>query len=361
MAYRIHSFDGLLLPEYMFDNDSQDMGTGDALTSYLQLPGGGWYDQYRDLKSPQGVRPILKTCVLWGDTAEELKNNLDNLRSKIGKPGRLVVLYDDESLRWQWARLKRVSAPRPEKAKAHWLPVRLEWESAAQWWYGLVLGDDWVVGDLSFLIGDGTAELDQNEYSYDVSSSPDTLEVKHNGNIYARNVRIEITKNGNLSSYVLWNRATGQYLTVSPSYTDSTLYIDAGSREVYEVDHDTLATISSISGRGNKIYVTTSAAHGLSTGDDVRISGTDNYDGLYRDIDVSDSTNFTVDIDPKRLASGETETSGTVEEFTDKYASLDAQDKTYWFSLAPGTNEIDVQYVNSGDLTIVFRFYDHYA
>lgn len=363
MAYVIHSFDALMLPEYIQDGDSQDMGTGDALTAYLQLPGGGFYDQYRDLPSPQGIRPIVKNCILWGETAAALKENLDDLRGKIGRPGRLVVAYDDNSLRWQWARLKRVSTPRPERAKANWLPVRLEWETVAQWWYGIIaVPEDWTWGDGSWLWGDGTAEFGQNEYSYEVLASPETIEVEHAGNIHARNVRIEISKDGTQSSYILWNRATGQYLAYSPTHTNGTVVIDAGSREVYEIDHATAVTISAIEGKGNKIYVTTSGAHGLNTGDDVRISGTDNYDGLYRGINADgDADELTVDVDPRRLASGETEATGTVEAFTDGYADLDAEDKTFWMSLAPGTNEIDVSYVNAGTVTIVIRFYDHYA
>lgn len=362
MAYRILSFDGLLLPEYIQESDFQDMGTGEALTAYLQLPGGGWYDQYRDLPSPQGIRPIVKNCMLWGETAAELKENLDDLRGKIGWPGRLVVAYDDGSLRWQWARLKRVVAPRPEKAKSKWLPMRLEWETVAQCWYGIIaVPDEWTWGDGSWLWGDGTAEFGQNEHSYTIVASPDTIEMEHAGNIPARNIRIEISKDGTQSSYILWNRATGQYLTISPTATNGTIYIDAGSREVYEVDHDTAVTIATIEGKGNKIYVVSSGAHGLDSGDDVRISGTEHYDGLYRDITVSDSTDFTLDVDPRHLASGETETAGTIEVFADSYADLTAEDKTFWFSLAPGTNEIDIQYVNTGTIEIVFRFYDHYA
>ena len=363
MAYRIYSFDGQLLPEYIQPGDTQNMGTGDALTGYLQLPGGGYYDQYRDQKSPQGIRPISKSCVIWGDDAEDAKDKLDALRSKIGVPGRLVVLYDDDSPRWQWARLRSVDAPRPEKAVGPWLPCRLSWETAAQWWYGIVQGEDWVVGDLSFLIGDGTAELDQNEFTFSGTGDGTTtdLHVWQNGNITARNVRIELTTDGPNTSYTLWNRTTGQYLIISPTYADGTIYIDAGSREAYEVDHSTPLTVATLYGQGSKIYVTTSGAHGLASGDDVRISGTGNYDGLYYAITVSDTTDFTVDIDPKSLLSGEEETTGTIEEFVDKYAALVAEDKMYWLSLAPGENVIDFGWVNTGSYSMTFRFYDHYA
>jgi hypothetical protein len=58
MAYVISMFDGLALSPYIQRGDSQDIGTGAALTSFLQLPGGGYYDNYRDRISPQGIRPL---------------------------------------------------------------------------------------------------------------------------------------------------------------------------------------------------------------------------------------------------------------------------------------------------------------
>ena len=133
MPYVIQQFGNLIVPPYLHPGDGQDLGTGGALTSFLQLPGGGYYDNYQSHISPQGIRPISKSGIFLG-TPQELREQLDAWRAMLGRRAKLAVLFDDGALRWQWARLQDVSTPRGVEVKHGWMPFAFTWITAAQNW-----------------------------------------------------------------------------------------------------------------------------------------------------------------------------------------------------------------------------------
>ncbi len=94
-------FDGLALSPYVHSGDSQDLGSGTAMTAFLSLPGGGFFDNFGHDKSPQSVQTIHKSGILLG-TPTELYTQLQAWRSKVGIRGKLVALWDDGKLRWKW-------------------------------------------------------------------------------------------------------------------------------------------------------------------------------------------------------------------------------------------------------------------
>lgn len=111
MAYALTEFDGLTLPAYKESSQTDDLGTGQALTSYARMPGGGWYDNYGSGVAPLGLDPIVKESRLIETSTGNLRTALDNLRAKKGKRGVLKATFHDGTIRWLYARLVDVDHP----------------------------------------------------------------------------------------------------------------------------------------------------------------------------------------------------------------------------------------------------------
>jgi hypothetical protein len=370
--YKIYMFDGLVLPEYLSQGGSNDIGSGDALTSFNQLPGGGFFDNYGARVSPQNIRPITRNCILWGDTAAELYTNFNALRGKIGKRGKLTVMFDSGELWWQWARLQRVHNPRPLEAKANWLPCTLTFITASQQWYGLIeSGDTWEVGDESFYLGDGTAEMGMESHSFDLDFGSGSLETTLTtaGSTYVRNMRIEIALDENIEDITLWFGATGHRLGWENPLIEGgwTLLIDTGEKSC-RVRHDTDSkNITGIDNYGARVYVATSTAHGRATGDSVELSGTEDFDGTYHNIVVTGTHEFYYEKLPETELPTTEGSGGVVYYLQDTWANLTVYDRTNWMLLAPGDNVVSLIYVNDGglgaqvqDYSVNFAWYDHY-
>lgn len=371
MAYRIAQFGDLVITDItsLPENGSNDMGSGDALTSFSQLPGGGFFDNYGAADSPQGIRPIVRNCLLWGDTAEELVENLKAIRAKIGTRNVLTIEFDTGERWWQWARLQQVQMPRPQSAKGSFLPCNLKWVTASQQWYGLVQsGDSWAIGDDSFYLGDGAVTLGMNDYSFDLDFPNDdiTVTLPNGGNTFVRNMRIAVAGDSNLLYIEIDCAQTGSRLSWSNfSPPDQwTLTIDTGAKSCLLREDSGGKTISTISVLGSKVVLSTSSVHGLSEGDSVEILGTNSFDGIYHDIHVEHSQAFHFSINPE-LFLRENETTGTVYPVSNARADLVIQDRKNWFLLAAGDNDINV--ISEGDsgtqlqdYLIQFRWYEHF-
>lgn len=197
---KIRQFGEMLIPQKKEFGASQEdnLGTGRALTSWQQLPDGTFFDNYYGVeRRPQGVRPVTKEGVLYAETAAEIEVAIDEMRAYIGVMDKLTVQMRSGDLRWQWAVLKEVDTPAPS-GRPTAVPLQLTWETAAQYWFGLVnSGDGWSVGDDTFSLGDGTAELGQNSYTYtltvDGGATAQVIELTHNGNIPATNLVVRVT------------------------------------------------------------------------------------------------------------------------------------------------------------------------
>lgn len=365
MPYIVKLFDGLAVPEYIRPGDSQDMGTGAALTSFLQLPGGGYYDNYRDRTSPQGIRPINKTGVLWGTDAE-LRAQVDSWRAKLGKRGRLTVEFDDGSMRWQWARLQDVSTPRSYDNRGGWCPIALTWITAAQNWRGYVYdAPSWEWGDESWFFGDGSTGFGVGATTYTVTTSGTLCTVTHNGAIDAGNVTLRFEMTGSWDDLTVINRATGQriYLNRSAAAATPWLEINAGARSIYS--GAAAVNLSSISRTANTATCTTASGHGMTVAGDpytVRIEDTELYDGDYYPAYRNGSdTLFYVALSPFLTSYG-TSITGSVRVLTDLYSLTDFSDRARWLVLAPGDNVLEVTWntaPTSASMTV--EFVDHYA
>lgn len=361
MTYRVRQFNGVVVPEYITRGNVQNMGTGNALTSFLPLPGGGFYDNYRRKKSPQGIRPISKSGVFWGDE-DELEAELNVWRAMIGERGVLTLEYDNGALRWQWARLQDVDAPRPSDAKGGWLPFTMTWISAAQNWRGVTHGQPgWTWGDESWVFGDGTAEFGVGPETYILNTIDQSIVVNQGGDIDAPNVVLHFDIVGTWQDLTVINETTGQQFIIERDAADTTpgVEIDASARSIYLLGGE--AAISSILRDRDGLEVEASA-HGLVSGDTVRIAGTDIYDGDYYPIGSDSATEFSylgIPINPRSYG---TVTTGTARKLTDAYDVTTITDKAEWFVLAPGDNTLRVvwsTFPTSATLTV--EYVDHYA
>lgn len=111
MAYALTEFDGLTLPAYKEANQSDNLGTGVALTSYAQTPGGQFYDNYGSGVAPLGQDPIVKESRLIESSTANLRIALDALRAKKGKRGILKATFHDTTVRWLYARMVDIHHP----------------------------------------------------------------------------------------------------------------------------------------------------------------------------------------------------------------------------------------------------------
>jgi hypothetical protein len=364
MAYRIFAFDGIQLPEYVQDGNADNMGTGAALTSFQQIS-NGFFDNYGSRRSPQGIRPITKTCVLYGVTQAALKANLDALRGKLGVRGKLSVLFDDGSMRWQWARLQSINAPRTLEAKNKWLPIDLTWITASQIWYGVVVTPaEWTWGDLTWTFGDGTAEMGESGTSATFTATGgggQIITVNHGGNVTATNVAVSLTAGTNsITGYRYTNQTTGDTfimggLTIA---SGETLTVNGGDRSVWVFG--VASNITAITNTGGT-SATITATHSLAPGNYVRVSGAGVYSGIHRVLTTTSTTSFTIASPYARGAS--LSSTGTVEKATSQYSYF-STNRGQWPTLAPGDNTIYFANVGgnaAADSTVAWEYYLHYA
>ena len=366
-------FDGLILPEYLPQGGSNDIGSGDALTSFNQLPGGGFFDNYGSRVSPQNIRPITRNCLIWGDTADEMYEKFNAIRGKIGKRGKLSVMFDNGQIWWQWARLQRVHNPRPLEAKGNWLPCTLTFVTASQQWYGVIeLGAGWEVGDETFHLGDGTAELGMEGHAFDLDFpspiSTLTTTLTTGGSTFVRNMRIEMQADENLSYVQVWFGATGHLVTwVNPGILGGwTLLLDTGEKSCRVRRDNEGKSLVQLNNYGSQLLAVTTDPHLLTTGDSIELAGTEYSDGVYHNIVVGSTTQFTMAKLPELLAPRQEIGVGTVYPLEDAWSSLTVHDRTNWLLLAPGDNPIDVNLFGNGgttqvqDYSINFSWYTHY-
>lgn len=360
MAYQIIAFDGLATPIYLQRGDEQNMGTGSAQTDFRQTPGGGFYRMRRAARSPQGIRPVTKSGVLWGESAADLRAQLDAWRAKIGVYGRLTVRFFDGSLRWQWAELQDVDAPVAASNKGNYVPISLTWQTAAQHWNGRERDEGWTWGDLSWIFGDGQAEFGQASYEYTLAAgTQNNVTVVVGGNLDVSGLTILYTPAATQSNITVLNQRTGQRL----AWTGTLVAGEALRIRTTDMAIARLGprkTASPMSRTGNTVS-TIVGAHGLSDGDTVEISETEIYDGIWPDVDVSDPATFSFPV-PSTLLAGGSVTGGKMRKYTGEFAATTLSDPQRWMTLKTGDNAFTIYSGASqaGD-TILFDFFDAWA
>lgn len=285
MAYVIYSFDGVSVPTYLQDGDQQNIGTGAALTNFVQLASGNFFDNYGSGRSPRGIRSITKTGYIWGATAADTKDTLDTWRSKIGVRAKLYVQYDDATQRWQWARLENVSSPRRGSDKGDWIAVDFTWVTADQWWRGTAHPTGgWVWGDSTWTFGDGTATFGEDYQTFTLDANPDSFTLSNGGNIDTNNLRMSIIPSEAMSFLSISNYTNAAVIGYTGTVAaGQELIIDCGAMSVTLNGNDafssfyklhTAAPWMPLSPGDNSLSILYTAADSL-TGDDMLFSWTD--------------------------------------------------------------------------------------
>ena len=361
MAYRIIMHGGVAIPAFVDRGDAQDIGMDEAANSLAKVPGRGYFDNYGMARSPKEIAPIQRSGEIHEDTAAALVDTFEALRGLLGKKEKLVIATDDESRRWVWARLIRAHLPRPFEAKQLWLPYDLTWIAEQQVLYG-VWHRDWTHGDQSWLWDDGTAAFGVGAETATFGSGGTTLTFDHDGNIQAPHVVVEITASASssITALTLTNSTNNFAWTYSGTIpAGGLLRVDSYLMGAWLLSG--AKTVSSIVGNGAFLTATTSAAHGLTSGDNVFIDDdTLRFSGYYEDIIVVDTTTFRVPSERSGSSDG-----GSVHAATDAWADLDPLDDGLWTPLEPGENSLVVSGVTFGsgspsDNNISVSWHDQY-
>lgn len=365
MTVQAYLFEDVELPPF---NAFTNIGTGSALTNFQQLPGGGFFDNYGRADSPQGVRDVSYSCWILSTDAATRKTTLDNLRKYIGHRGRLSVIYDDGSLRWQWARLTQIEAPDDIKA-VQWLPVDMRFVTADQHWNGIVQGSgDWTWGDNHWRWGDGAYVMGQSSTIETITStgasSANLPTVTIAGNKPTTNLQVTVTAVTNTITVLKVENVTvgnGTLFTYTPTSPASIgvgehVLIDSGTLAAHHLTVDKV--VASISQSGLVTTVTCNS-HGYSTGNLVRIYGSAYNDGIFT-LTGTTSNTFTY-----KNVYGRTETPNdcVANKATNVYSQVVFGRKDNWFSLSPGGNTIACTVTGNAaqDATVLFEYYEHYA
>jgi hypothetical protein len=167
-------------------------------------------------------------------------------------------------------------------------------------------------------------------------------------------------------TFRLSNVTTGHLLTwTDPGLTGQfTLLIDTGAKSCFARRDSLGLSIAQAIGYGPYVSVTTSVAHGLSSGDSVEIGGSGSFDGVYHDIRVTTVNHFEAHLYGHAYSGSDSVTAGTVYPLTSVRSDLFTTDRANWFLLAEGDNELTVFQQVSGtptrDYQVQFRWYHHY-
>ena len=330
MPFKISEFDGLALPEYLERGDTQSMGVGRASVDFVQMPGGGHYDNYGDDDSPREPTAISKKCVLYDTGGDSVRVQVETLRAKIGKRGRLEAIWHDDVVRWTWARLTSIDHTRNFNTRLLHLPINVTFMPQEGIWYA----EDEVTDDTLF----------------SGATTSDDIVIANAGTVNVTDAVVQL-----LSAYAgaltitVENYETAQWMDVDvlAVAVNETIIFNIGNKTVRL--HKVPTAISTISRSGTTISITTGAAHGLSPDDPVVIRNT-NYDGYYTVATTPGADTLTIEVDglTRHPHGPQSPASGTIAETDDLFGNATFSDPANWMWLVPGNNTI--HFTSSADV-----------
>lgn len=335
MPFKLNKFivsgmSDLTLPEYLGRGDTQDLGAARASVNYVQMPGGGHYDNYGDDDSPRVPTAISKRGVLYDTGGDSVREQVAALRARAGKRGRLEILWHDNVTWWTWARLSLYVNQRDFNTRLLHLPFSVTFMPQEGIWYA----ENEVTDDTVFS-GVTTSE---------------NIVVAHAGTVNVKDAVVQFLSDySGALTITMENYQTSQWMDVD------VLSIGVGEKIVFDIGRKTVrlhkapTAISSISRSGLVISVTTGATHGLSVSDPVVIEGT-NYDGFYTVATVPSGTTLTVAADSlvRQPHGPQSPASGTISETDDLFGNASFSDPANWLWLVPGNNTL--HFTSSADV-----------
>lgn len=343
MPYKVKSFAGDDLPDFIGRGDNQSLGTQRATEDMVRLPGGTYYDNFGNNPSPRELASITKQSEIHAAPGSSVREQIEAWRARLGEVGELAVEWHDGALRWVNARFVGIRHPR-EFYTSTYLPIEFYFMPRDPVFYG------------------ETAEVAVT--SWVAATFADTVTVTNDGTVNATAILIELlTQASGVITLTLENYETSQRL-------DLDVGVAAGDRVVIDTDRRTIRThepaqaLDSIGRSGNVISVETGAAHGLTVGDGVEVAGTD-YDGFYTVVTTPGADTLTLAADSNtRHPHGPQAATGTIAKVNDAYSEADSvwSDPAGWLWLVPGANAIHI--TSDADLddgSITFTFYPTYG
>lgn len=357
--YEIVLFDTLAVSPYIRRGNTQNIGTGHALSSFIRLPGGGWYNSYGGHKAPKDVQPVTKQGVFIGTNAQ-IVAQIDAWRAYLGLTRRLTARWFTGALRWQDAELVDVVTPTESRMRGGWADFQLNFETAAQHWLGVTYDEiDWTVGDSTFLISDGSAEVGVGSQSFVLSSASNTVTVNHRGSIDAVDITLRLAMTGSWQNVTIINETTGQQIIVERGSLETApgLEINAGINSIYRTATPRGASLSRSL---NTLTIDTTVSHSLTAGRPIRVVGSDEYDGEYYPSVTPSLNTATVPLPPTHRGYGVD--AGTIIGLTDLIGSATFSDVARWMVMAKGENVLSVIFdPMPTTATLTAEFADHYA
>lgn len=188
------TFGNVPLPEQM---PVEDIGTESVETSSYPLSSGGAFDALgSDVATIRGSRITKKGKISGANSQAEYVA----LRGMLGKKDRLYRVWNDGNIEWVTARLKKIESERNVKHLNH-IDVSLEFEVYSSYWHGELIGI-WYLDDGHYL--DTGLDLDSNDASFVLETSPKTVVVDQPGNAVVKDGIISITAgSSNITAFTI--------------------------------------------------------------------------------------------------------------------------------------------------------------
>jgi hypothetical protein len=187
MTWRVIQFGDLVLPNY----DPQiNLGTGQALSALVELPGGGVFDQYGDEDRPMRPMKFTKRAVIHDENRSTLQDLFDALKAYAGKKESisLLSLDGDEEYRWAEGSVEVIDGPR-RPGDMYTQDVEINWLIDRPLWHG-ALRAGWYFDD-GYYLDDGLYFDESNSTTLD--ASPKTVTANNGGNATVEDAIITVT------------------------------------------------------------------------------------------------------------------------------------------------------------------------
>lgn len=187
MAFRVEQFGDVVLPNY---EPQIEGGSGEAVGSLVEIAGGGAYDTRGNNEAPLRTLKLSKRAVIYEDTRTEIREALDDLKALAGCKEKLYYrTLDSDEIRWLYARLEIVEAPR-EPGDVWTQDVILNWITERPIWNGAMRGS-WYFDDGHYF--DDGLYFDEGSTTTTLNTSPKTATVNNGGNAAVEDAIITVT------------------------------------------------------------------------------------------------------------------------------------------------------------------------
>jgi len=231
--YVLYRFGTLTLPDEM---PTDDNSTAPYMTDGLPLSTGGAYDLFGDDQSyPIGTYELSKTCVFHFSSSATARTYFNALRAMTGQRQHLFRQWDDGTVEWVTARLKKVSSKR-ELENVYHIEVDLTFEVYSHYWHGSYIGA-WTFDSGKYF--DTGLYFDSGGDGVVLNTSPKTFTITISGNAIINDPTITVTAgSANITALEIKNTTTGHKAELDFTGTitaSESLVIDCGA---YTVEND---------------------------------------------------------------------------------------------------------------------------